>query len=42
MPMTGVPLPFMSYGGSFTLCLMAGLALVQRISIENRISNSKK
>lgn len=35
MPMTGVPLPFMSYGGSFTLCLIAALSLVQRVSIEN-------
>ena len=42
MPMTGVPLPFMSYGGSFTLCLMAAIAIVQRISIENRITKSKK
>ena len=35
IPMTGVPLPFMSYGGSFTLCLVAGLTLVQRVSVEN-------
>lgn len=35
IPMTGVPLPFMSYGGSFTLCLIAGLTLVQRVSVEN-------
>ncbi len=35
MPMTGVPLPFMSYGGSFTLCLIVALSLVQRVSIEN-------
>ena len=37
MPMTGVPLPFMSYGGSFTICLIAALTLVQRVSIENGI-----
>lgn len=35
MPMTGVPLPFMSYGGSYTICLIAALTLVQRVSIEN-------
>lgn len=40
MPMTGVPLPFMSYGGSFTICLIAALTIVQRISVETR--NSKK
>ena len=37
MPMTGVPLPFMSYGGSFTICLIAALTIVQRVSIENNI-----
>lgn len=35
IPMTGVPLPFMSYGGSFTICLIAALAIVQRVSVEN-------
>ncbi len=35
IPMTGVPLPFMSYGGSFTICLIAALTIVQRVSIEN-------
>ena len=35
MPMTGVPLPFMSYGGSFTICLIAALTMVQRVSVEN-------
>lgn len=42
MPMTGVPLPFMSYGGSFTICLIAALTLVQRVSVENGIMNEKK
>ena len=37
MPMTGVPLPFMSYGGSFTLCLIVALSFVQRVSIENNM-----
>ena len=41
MPMTGVPLPFLSYGGSFTLCLMVSLAVVQRVNIENRLRDKK-
>lgn len=41
MPMTGVPLPFLSYGGSFTLCLMVSLAIVQRVNIENRLRDKK-
>ena len=41
MPMTGVPLPFMSYGGSFTICLIAALTIVQRVSIENGITQEK-
>ena len=36
IPLTGVPLPFLSYGGSFTLSLIASLAVVQRIHIEMR------
>ena len=35
LPLTGVPLPFLSYGGSFALTLAIALALVQRVSIEN-------
>jgi len=41
MPMTGVPLPFMSYGGSFTICLIAALTLVQRVSVENGMLKEK-
>jgi len=41
MPMTGVPLPFMSYGGSFTICLIAALTIVQRVSVENGILNER-
>ena len=42
MPMAGVPLPFMSYGGSFTICLIAALAIVQRVSIENGLNKEKE
>lgn len=34
LPLTGVPLPFFSYGGSFTISLIISLALVQRVHIE--------
>ena len=37
IPITGVPLPFMSYGGSFTICLITSLAAVQKVAIESRI-----
>ena len=36
IPLTGVPLPFLSYGGSFVLSLIASLATVQRIAIETK------
>lgn len=42
IPMTGVPLPFMSYGGSFLMCLVFALTLVQRVNVENRIFKEKK
>lgn len=42
MPMTGVPLPFMSYGGSFTICLIAALTIVQRVSVENGLAKETK
>lgn len=35
LPLTGIPLPFLSYGGSFALTLIISLTIVQRISIEN-------
>ena len=38
MPTTGVPLPFMSYGGSFCMCLVFALTFVQRISVENKMN----
>lgn len=36
IPLTGVPLPFLSYGGSFTLSLIAALGIVQRVHIETK------
>lgn len=41
MPMTGVPLPFMSYGGSFALCLLVALTMVQRVNVENKMYKEK-
>lgn len=34
IPLTGVPLPFLSYGGSFTISLIIALTIVQRVAIE--------
>lgn len=36
IPLTGVPLPFLSYGGTFTISLIVSLAIVQRVSIETK------
>ena len=36
-PMTGVPLPFLSYGGSFALNLMMAFGIVQRVAVENKL-----
>lgn len=41
LPMTGVPLPFLSYGGTFAISLIGMLAIVQRVAIET-ILNKKK
>lgn len=41
IPLTGVPLPFLSYGGTFTISLIASLALVQRIHIESKMAYEK-
>ena len=42
MPLTGVPLPFLSYGGSFTISLICALSIVQRIAVENNLKKDKK
>lgn len=36
IPLTGVPLPFLSYGGSFTVSFIVSLTLVQRVAIETK------
>ena len=36
IPLTGVPLPFLSYGGSFIISLLVSLALVQRVYIDTK------
>ncbi len=36
IPLTGVPLPFLSYGGSFTISLLAALGMVERVHIETK------
>ena len=41
IPLTGVPLPFLSYGGSFMICTIMALSIVQRINIETRIEIDK-
>jgi rod shape determining protein RodA len=33
MPITGLPLPLVSYGGSFMMCTMLGLGLVQSVYV---------
>ena len=42
IPLTGVPLPFLSYGGSFCITTICSLALVQRIHIENTEEKKKR
>lgn len=41
MPLTGVPLPFLSYGGSYAISLMISMGLVQRVSIESNNKENK-
>ena len=41
IPLTGVPLPYLSYGGSYTICLMVAIALVERVAIETNIKKEK-
>ena len=42
IPVTGVPLPFLSYGGSFCIVMICSFAMVQRIHIENMEEKRRK
>ena len=42
MPLTGVPLPFLSYGGSYLMCLISSIAIVLRVDIENKSTDLKE
>lgn len=41
-PLTGVPLPFLSYGGSYTITLLFSMGLVQRVHYETYKKDNKK
>lgn len=36
MPVTGLPLPFISYGGSFTIMMLAAIGLIQSVAMRWR------
>ncbi len=42
IPLTGVPVPFLSYGGSITICVVLAMFLVQRVVIESENDKYKK
>ncbi len=42
LPLTGVPLPFLSYGGSYAVCLTVALTCVQRINAETKITSQEE
>lgn len=42
IPLTGIPLPFLSYGGSFTIVTYMLIFLVQRVAVENNQSKLAK
>ena len=41
-PLTGVPLPFLSYGGSYAISLMCALGIAERVAVESNNKNNKK
>lgn len=42
IPLTGVPLVFMSYGGSICWCVLIALTMVQRINYETNVKKVRK
>ena len=42
MPLTGVPLPLLSYGGSFNICVIVLLFICQRIAIDSKNTKIKE
>jgi rod shape determining protein RodA len=36
MPVTGVPLPFLSYGGSAVLCSLIAIGILQNVNLYRR------
>ena len=42
IPLTGVPLPFLSYGGSFNMNVIFMIFIVQRIAIESKQNEEKR
>ena len=42
IPLTGVPLPFLSYGGSYDISVIVSLFIVERVNIENKNNKALK
>ena len=42
IPLTGVPLPFLSYGGSYNMCVIISMFMIQRIHYENKEAKLRK
>ena len=42
IPLTGVPLPFLSYGGSYIINVLVMIFVVQRVNIENQINKTNR
>lgn len=42
IPLTGIPLPFLSYGGSFTINILIMTFVVQRVAIETKNNQVKR
>ena len=42
IPLTGVPVPFLSYGGSYTINVFIMIFVVQRVAIETKNNQAKR